>query len=134
MSVMGTWQVRITRRDGSEHRYTEHKGRAPQPHEIIETMDNAGRTLRARDAGLAKHEKPSQQETRDKTADGWRAAFKHHVVSPSGHAIPGFEPECACRRRTPGAWASPVNRGKPKPQEADFWPQRSDRAVATLTR
>jgi hypothetical protein len=51
---MGTWQVRITRRDGSQHRCTEHKGRAPQRHEIIETTDDAGRKLRARIEGFSR--------------------------------------------------------------------------------
>lgn len=53
MTVMGTWQVRVTRRDGSEHRYTEHKGRAPQRHEVIETTDAAGDVLRARIDGFS---------------------------------------------------------------------------------
>jgi hypothetical protein len=52
MSVRGTWQITIKRTDGSEHRYTEFLGRAPQPHEIIETSDTAGQLVRARIEGL----------------------------------------------------------------------------------
>ncbi len=47
MTVRGTWEVKITRRDGSEHCYTEHKPREPRRSEIIETTDTAGRPLRA---------------------------------------------------------------------------------------
>ena len=52
MSVRGTWQVTVKRMDGSEHCYTEFLGRAPQPHEIIETADTTGHLLRARIEGL----------------------------------------------------------------------------------
>jgi len=46
MTVQGTWEIKITRRDGSEYRRTDHKARAPQRHEIIETTDAEGRTCR----------------------------------------------------------------------------------------
>jgi hypothetical protein len=48
MTIMGTWEIKITRHDGSEYRYPEHRARAPQVHEIIETTDPAGRPLQAR--------------------------------------------------------------------------------------
>ncbi len=46
--ITGTWKVTVTRRDGSEHHYTEHRGRAPQFHEIIEIRDTAARPILAR--------------------------------------------------------------------------------------
>ena len=52
MSVRGTWQITIKRRDGSLHSYTEFRGRPPQLHELIETADTAGHPVRARIDGL----------------------------------------------------------------------------------
>jgi len=46
LTVRGTWQIKITRLDGTEFKYTEHRARAPQRGEIIENP--AGHRLRAR--------------------------------------------------------------------------------------
>lgn len=48
MTVMGTWEVTIARRDGSEHHVRELHGRAPRRGEEIEIEDATGHTPHAR--------------------------------------------------------------------------------------
>jgi hypothetical protein len=42
MRVEAVWQVTVTRRDGSAHRYTERRGRLPEIGEVIEVRDAVG--------------------------------------------------------------------------------------------
>ena len=48
MTVEAAWQVTVTRRDGSVHRYTERRGRHPEIGEVIEVRDAIGPPLIAR--------------------------------------------------------------------------------------
>jgi hypothetical protein len=48
MTVEAAWQVTVTRRDGSVHRYTERRGRHPEIGEVIEIRDAIGAPLIAR--------------------------------------------------------------------------------------
>jgi hypothetical protein len=48
MRVEAVWQVTVTRRDGSAHRYTERRGRLPEIGEVIEVRDAIGPSLIAR--------------------------------------------------------------------------------------
>jgi hypothetical protein len=48
MTVEAAWQVTVTRRDGSVHRYTERRGRDPEIGEVIEIRDAIGPPLIAR--------------------------------------------------------------------------------------
>jgi hypothetical protein len=47
MAMMATWEITITRRDGSLLHFSERGGRAPQKGEIVETADSAT-TIKAR--------------------------------------------------------------------------------------
>ena len=47
MAVLGTWNVIVTRGDGSEYFGTVWRGHAPEPGEVVE-VKAAGRSLRAR--------------------------------------------------------------------------------------
>jgi hypothetical protein len=47
MAILGTWNVIITRGDGSEYFGTVWRGHAPEPGEVVE-VKAAGRSLRAR--------------------------------------------------------------------------------------
>ncbi len=47
MAVLGTWNVIIARRDGSEHAVTILRGHAPQRGEVVE-VKTAGKPLQAR--------------------------------------------------------------------------------------
>jgi N-acetylglutamate synthase-like GNAT family acetyltransferase len=55
MTVQATWEITIERRDGSRYVCTEYHGREPSPQEIIETTDDAGRTIRAKINVITKH-------------------------------------------------------------------------------
>ena len=59
MTILGTWKVTVTRRDGSEHRYTEHRGRAPELHEVLEIRDATGQPMLARIDSI--HNEPPKQ-------------------------------------------------------------------------
>jgi hypothetical protein len=48
MTVEAAWQVTVTRRDGSVHRYTERRGRHSEIGEVIEIRDATGPPLIAR--------------------------------------------------------------------------------------
>jgi hypothetical protein len=48
MTVEAAWQVTVTRRDGSVHRYSERRGRHPEIGEVIEIRDATGPPLIAR--------------------------------------------------------------------------------------
>jgi hypothetical protein len=47
MALMATWEITITRRDGSRLRFSELRGHEPRKGEIIETAD-AGNMIKAR--------------------------------------------------------------------------------------
>jgi hypothetical protein len=47
MAMMATWEITITRRDGSRLHFSERGGRAPQKGEIVETAD-FGTPIKAR--------------------------------------------------------------------------------------
>ena len=42
MTIESIWKVSVTRCDGSEHRYTERRGRHPDMGEVIEVRDVRG--------------------------------------------------------------------------------------------
>jgi hypothetical protein len=48
MSIESVWKVSVTRRDGSEYRYTERRGRHPEMGEVIEVRDVMGSPIVAR--------------------------------------------------------------------------------------
>jgi hypothetical protein len=48
MKVEVVWQVIVTRRNGSMHRYTERRGRRPERGEVLEVRDAIGPPLIAR--------------------------------------------------------------------------------------
>ena len=48
MTIEAVWQVSVTRRDGSVHRYTERRGRHPEMGEVIEVRGGIGSPVVAR--------------------------------------------------------------------------------------
>jgi hypothetical protein len=47
MALMATWEITITRREGSRLRFSEQRGSAPQKRKIVEMAD-AGTSIKAR--------------------------------------------------------------------------------------
>ncbi len=52
---VGTWEITIERHDGSRYHYAERYPREPVLHELIETSDPIGRTIRAKISVIIKH-------------------------------------------------------------------------------
>jgi hypothetical protein len=61
MSIEAIWRVSVTKRDGSEYRYTERRGRHPEIGEVIEVRDAIGPPLVAR-IHVIHHDPPSAGE------------------------------------------------------------------------
>ena len=58
MTIDAVWRVTVTRKDGSEYRYTERRGRHPEMGEIIEVRDAIGPPIVAR-IHVIHHDPPS---------------------------------------------------------------------------
>ena len=68
MTIDAVWRVTVTRKDGSEYRYTERRGRHPEMGEIIEVKDAIGPPIVAR-IHVIHHDPPSTG-----TLDTWDVA------------------------------------------------------------